>query len=232
MAERTPPRLGGPSGDAIFRAVASLALAFLLWAWVTTQRDPPDTRVFPNLTLQEPALQEPYQIAGELPQVTIQVTGPRSVLDNVSRAGLRPSLDVSGVTGPGNYQATVEVDLPAIRVRIDGAWVSGSAAVHGRDLWLETGGRTFLLSEPDDLVRNRRAEDPSRITAPVTGLVRSVAVAPGAVVQEGQTLLVIEAMKMETSLAARISGTVSAVHVAVGEQAGIGQLLVEMTPAT
>ena len=111
-------RLTGPSGDAVFRALASLALAFLLWAWVTTQRDPPETRVFANLTLQTPVLPEPLQIAGELPPVTIEVIGPRSVVDQVSRAGLRPSLDLSEVTGPGNYQAAVEVELPAA-ARVD-----------------------------------------------------------------------------------------------------------------
>ncbi|HEX5991245.1 MAG TPA: hypothetical protein VFY70_01655, partial [Thermomicrobiales bacterium] len=70
-----PPGRGlmGLSGDAVFRAAASLALAFLLWAWVTTQRDPPETRVFADLTLQAPALPEPLQIAGELPPVTIEV---------------------------------------------------------------------------------------------------------------------------------------------------------------
>src|SRR5687767_7207313 len=114
MRLEPPDRFPGLSGDTLFRAGASLALAFLLWAWVTTQRDPPETRVFADLTLQEPELAAPQlEIAGELPQVTVEVIGPRSVVDNVSRAGLRPTLDVSDVTGPGNYQATVEVDVPA-----------------------------------------------------------------------------------------------------------------------
>src|SRR5215208_3017517 len=107
------PRLTRLSGDAVFRAAASLALAFLLWAWVTTQRDPPETRVFPDLTLQAPTLPEPLKIAGELPTVTIEVIAPRSVVDRLSRSGLRPSLDISEVTGPGNYQAAVVVELPA-----------------------------------------------------------------------------------------------------------------------
>lgn len=113
MRPLLPDRFNNPSGDVIFRAVASLVLAFLLWAWVTTQRDPPETRVFADLTLQEPVLPEPLQTSGELPQVTVEVTAPRSVVDRVSRAGLRPYLDLSGVTAPGNYQATVQVDLPA-----------------------------------------------------------------------------------------------------------------------
>ncbi|HEX5992438.1 MAG TPA: CdaR family protein [Thermomicrobiales bacterium] len=111
--------LMGISGDAVFRAAASLALAFLLWAWVTTQRDPPETRVFADLALQAPTLPEPLQIAGELPPVTIEVIGPRSVVDRLSRAGLRPSLDMSEVTGPGNYQAEVVVDLRGAAARID-----------------------------------------------------------------------------------------------------------------
>src|SRR5215211_9200026 len=113
------PRLTRLSGDAVFRAAASLALAFLLWAWVTTQRDPPETRVFPDLTLQAPTLPEPLQIAGELPTVTVEVIAPRSVVDRLSRSGLRPSLDVSDVTGPGNYQAPVVVDLRGAAARID-----------------------------------------------------------------------------------------------------------------
>src|SRR3954471_2297318 len=107
------PRMPRLSGDAVFRAVASLALAFMLWAWVTTQRDPPETRVFADLTLQAPTLPDPLQAAGELPSVTIEVIAPRSVVDRLSRSGLRPSLDVSEVTGPGNYQAPVVIELPA-----------------------------------------------------------------------------------------------------------------------
>lgn len=106
-----PVRL--PSSDVLFRALASLFLAFLLWAWVTTQRDPPETRRYADLTLQVPTLSESLQIAGELPPVTIEVVGPRSVVDDVSRAGLRPYLDMSEIAGPGNYQIPVQVDLPA-----------------------------------------------------------------------------------------------------------------------
>jgi YbbR domain-containing protein len=141
----------GVSGDAVFRAVASLALAFLLWAWVTTQRDPPETRVFADLTLQSPTLPEPLQIAGELPTVTVEVIGPRSVVDRLSRSGLRPSLDVSDVTGPGNYQAEVEVALPAA-ARIDSITPPRVALVVD-----ETASRTMHLE-----VVPAQIEDPTR----------------------------------------------------------------------
>jgi YbbR domain-containing protein len=142
--------LGLASGSG-FRAVASLALAFLLWAWVTTQRDPPETRVFADLTLQAPSLPEPLQIAGELPPVTIEVIGPRSVVDQVSRAGLRPSLDLSEVAGPGNYQAAVEVELPAA-ARVDSVTPARVALVVD-----ETTSRTMHLD-----VTPAQIDDPTR----------------------------------------------------------------------
>lgn len=161
-----PDRFPGLSGDALFRAGASLALAFLLWAWVTTQRDPPETRVFADLTLQEPELPAPQlEIAGELPQVTVEVLGPRSVVDNVSRAGLRPTLDVSDVTGPGNYQAVVEVDLPAA-ARVESITPSRVALVVD-----ETTSRTVHLDVPPPQI-----DDPTRRVGEIVPAVSEVTV--------------------------------------------------------
>lgn len=161
-----PDRFPGLSGDALFRAGASLALAFLLWAWVTTQRDPPETRVFADLTLQEPELAAPQlEIAGELPQVTVEVIGPRSVVDNVSRAGLRPTLDVSDVTGPGNYQAAVEVDVPAA-ARVESITPSRVALVVD-----ETASRTVHLDVPPPQI-----DDPTRRVGEIVPAVSEVTV--------------------------------------------------------
>ncbi len=160
-----PGGLRGARGDAVFRALASLALAFLLWAWVTTQRDPPDRRVYADLTLQAPDLPQPLQIAGELPTVTIEVIGPRSVVDRVARAGLRPTLDVSQVNGPGNYQAQVNVDLPAA-ARIDSITPSRVSLVVD-----ETSTRTMHLD-----VAPAQINDPTRRLGVVEPAVSEVTV--------------------------------------------------------
>ena len=162
-----PPGRGlmGLSGDAVFRAAASLALAFLLWAWVTTQRDPPETRVFADLALQAPALPAPLQIAGELPPVTVEVIAPRSVVDRLSRAGLRPSLDVSQVTGPGNFQAAVVVDLPPA-ARIDSITPARVPLVVD-----ETSSRTMHLE-----VTPAQIDDPTRRVGEIVPEVSEVTV--------------------------------------------------------
>jgi len=63
--------------------------------------------------------------------------------------------------------------------------------------------------------------------APVPGTVLRVSVKAGDTVAAGQTLLVLEAMKMETNVDSPHAGRVAAVHVAVGEAVKQNQALVE-----
>ncbi|MEG1682843.1 MAG: pyruvate carboxylase [Oscillospiraceae bacterium] len=68
-------------------------------------------------------------------------------------------------------------------------------------------------------------EDKSQVGASIPGGVSRVAVKAGEVVEENQVLLVIEAMKMETAVTARMGGKVSEIHVAEGDSVKGGQLL-------
>jgi acetyl/propionyl-CoA carboxylase alpha subunit len=70
-----------------------------------------------------------------------------------------------------------------------------------------------------------------RVLSPMNGRVVQIPVAVGGQVAQCETLIVLEAMKMEHALAARASGTVTAVHVALNEQVGPGKLLVELQVA-
>jgi 3-methylcrotonyl-CoA carboxylase alpha subunit len=59
------------------------------------------------------------------------------------------------------------------------------------------------------------------------GKVIALLVEPGAEVERGQPLIVLEAMKMEHTIRAPQAGTVQALRYAVGEQVEDGALLVE-----
>lgn len=65
----------------------------------------------------------------------------------------------------------------------------------------------------------------TQVTAPMPGKILSVAVKVGDQVQERQTLCTLEAMKMEMSIAAPVSGTVREVRAQVGENVAHGDLL-------
>jgi biotin carboxyl carrier protein len=60
------------------------------------------------------------------------------------------------------------------------------------------------------------------------GQVRSVAVRVGDVVKKGQTLLTMEAMKMEIRIQALKDGTVKTLHVSQGQTVEREQILIEM----
>lgn len=68
----------------------------------------------------------------------------------------------------------------------------------------------------------------ARILAPIPGKVVKVNVAPGDPVEQGQSVVVLEAMKMENELEAERSGTVATVHVAAGDTVDTGMVLVEL----
>ena len=66
------------------------------------------------------------------------------------------------------------------------------------------------------------------LTAPMPGTVLKVLAAPGDKVEQRQTLLVLEAMKMETPVVSPYAAVVRAVHVAEGDRVAGGALLVEL----
>ncbi|MEZ2189585.1 biotin/lipoyl-containing protein [Corynebacterium sp. CCM 9204] len=66
------------------------------------------------------------------------------------------------------------------------------------------------------------------VVAPLAGSVSKVLVGEGSVIEEGQVLLVLEAMKMETEITAPVNGTVVSLPVSVGESVQGGQVLLEI----
>ena len=98
------------------------------------------------------------------------------------------------------------------------------------------GGRWFLHGPAGDLELDEVPRYPDAeghdvgggLMAPMPGVIRSLAVAPGAAVAKGQLLLVLEAMKMEHRILAPHDGVVAEVSVAQGEQVKNGQKLLTL----
>ncbi len=70
--------------------------------------------------------------------------------------------------------------------------------------------------------------DEKQYRSPVTGLAIKVNAKPGQEIMPGDVILVLEAMKMETSIIAHHAGKVKSVHVAPGEPVKVHQILVEL----
>lgn len=77
--------------------------------------------------------------------------------------------------------------------------------------------------------RNLRApEGELAVKAPIPGLVVKVPIVADQEVAEGETLVILEAMKMENELRAPRAGTVHEVRVAPGSQVALGQVLLTL----
>jgi 3-methylcrotonyl-CoA carboxylase alpha subunit len=96
-------------------------------------------------------------------------------------------------------------------------------------LLLTQGGAAYRLERVDPLRAPRVLQHHEHgLEAPMPGLVRLVAVEAGASVQRGQTLVVVEAMKMEIRITAPGPSRIVKISCRVGDQVERGQVLVEL----
>jgi acetyl-CoA/propionyl-CoA carboxylase biotin carboxyl carrier protein len=63
------------------------------------------------------------------------------------------------------------------------------------------------------------------VTVPMQGTIVKVLVEVGQAVEAGQTICVLEAMKMENNISAETSGTVKEIRVAPGDSVGSGDVV-------
>ncbi|MDQ2093459.1 pyruvate carboxylase [Rhodalgimonas zhirmunskyi] len=136
--------------------------------------------------------------------------------------GMEPGEEISAEIDPGK---TLEVRLQAV----------GETDENGEvKVFFELNGQPRTVRVPNRLVKSTtvarpKAEqgNPAHVGAPMPGVVATVAVTPGQKVSEGDLLLTIEAMKMETGIHAECNAVVKAVHVQPGGQIDAKDLLVE-----
>jgi biotin carboxyl carrier protein len=160
---------------------------------------------------------------------------------DVNGESIEVELDAEGirVNGTGVHAHLAQVDGTPIHLLSIGSAIHRIAVMAG-----ETRGRYLLWSDRhrfdveavDERTRAIRALSgkgkadggPVPLVAPMPGLIVRVAVAVGDVVEPGQGLVVMEAMKMENELRAASGGTVSAVRVSAGAVVDRGAVLVEL----
>ncbi len=133
--------------------------------------------------------------------------------------------------GPVTLGLRLARDGRTWRVDAAGHRDDATAVRHGAELTVFHRGVAHAFTVPDALALAEEAgHGGDRVAAPMTGLVKSVAARPGARVERGAALAVMEAMKMEHTLRAPRDGTVAEVLTAVGEQVAEGAVLITLEP--
>ncbi|ASM72767.1 MULTISPECIES: pyruvate carboxylase [Roseobacteraceae] len=137
--------------------------------------------------------------------------------------GMSPAEEISVEIDPGK---TMEIRLQAV----------GDTGEDGEvKVFFELNGQPRVIRVPNRLVKSTtqqrpKAEmgNPNHIGAPMPGVVATVATSAGTQVKEGDLLLTIEAMKMETGIHAERDAVVKAVNVQPGSQIDAKDLLIEL----
>lgn len=119
---------------------------------------------------------------------------------------------------------TFEIDARPNRLWVDGQLAH--AVKVGDDWWIHLDGRIHILSIDEHGAGG--SDDSGGMTAPMPGKVLELLCNVGDTVESGQTLIVMEAMKMEHRIAANGSGKIVAIHHQVGEQVDAGAVLIDI----
>ena len=112
---------------------------------------------------------------------------------------------------------------------IDGKRITAYVSSDNAKRWVTVDGQTFVLTKSSGAKRKSAGHDhASELVAPMPGLVRSVNVSEGESVAKGQTLLLLEAMKMEIRIQAPRDGMVKKLFVKQGQTVEREQVLIEI----
>ncbi|WP_406395065.1 biotin carboxylase N-terminal domain-containing protein [Streptomyces sp. NBC_00887] len=127
----------------------------------------------------------------------------------------------------------VESTARRVTVELDGLTHAFSLAASADGVWLGRDGDTWHVQDHDPVeasLSGAARSGADTLAAPMPGTVTVVKVAVGDEVAAGQSLLVVEAMKMEHVISAPHAGTVTELDVAAGATVAMDQILAVVAP--
>ncbi|MER8089235.1 acetyl-CoA carboxylase biotin carboxylase subunit [Streptomyces sp. NPDC087532] len=154
--------------------------------------------------------------------------------------GAQPPEPATGACGPlapmpGGRETAKTVELTAHRIVIELAGVTHTFAhaASSEGTWLGRDGDTWHVQDHDPVeaaLAGAARSGADTLAAPMPGTVTVVKVAVGDEVVAGQSLLVVEAMKMEHVISAPHAGTVTELDVIAGATVAMDQVLAVVAP--
>ena len=159
------------------------------------------------------------KIKEEILPVEVETAGEGKIKANIGEAGF----DVS-------YNAISDNRMHLV-VNGQGINVYVADQKNGKDIFIN--GKSYFVQDADLLEQTKTRKkgldaDPTEVTPPMPAVVISVPVAQGDTVTKGQAVVIVSAMKMETTLTAPFDGIVTKVNVAEGDKVMPGDILVDI----
>lgn len=161
-------------------------------------------------------IEEDALINGLFPQI-----GWKFISNRGNHKNIEPDSDLTDISDKAKANDTQHVETYAVNV--DGKTYNVEVAAGRADNTTST----QQVSQTHKIkVKTDNIIDAGVIESPMTGNILKINVAEGDRVVEGDVVLIMETMKMETEICSKISGTVSAINVQAGDSVAIGKTLI------
>ncbi|KXK12961.1 MAG: pyruvate carboxylase [Chloroflexi bacterium OLB14] len=149
---------------------------------------------------------------------------------NTQTIELNPSNDgyVATLDGKNIFIKIIRAENGKMELLIDDQRVVAYVSSDLAKRWVTIDGETIMLTKTSGAKQGVRHDHAGGLIAPMPGQVRSVNVKSGDDVKKGQTLLTMEAMKMEIKIQALMDGKIKSVLAAQGDTVEREQILIEM----
>ena len=151
-------------------------------------------------------------------------------VDERSDAAARISCD-----GKAHALKFLRIDDQRISITVDGRQMTALIEKNGQGKTVTLNGRRYAVLDKDALERagSRKTtgagdQGPGIVTPPMPAIVIRVAVSEGDRVEKGDTVAVVSAMKMESSLTAPHAGRVTGINCKEGDKVMPGDVLVDI----
>jgi acetyl-CoA/propionyl-CoA carboxylase, biotin carboxylase, biotin carboxyl carrier protein len=210
---------GYESGDTVSQYYDNLIAKMIVWA--------PDREAARRRMLRAIGETRITGVATTLPADVAILSHPDFAAATHSTKWVEDRLDLSGlVAEPATVPAPAEDEVPTVQrdvtAEVDGRrfsvrlWVPdlGTSAVPGR-----------VAGRPKRAAASAGGTGSGQVTIPMQGSIVKVLVAVGDVVEVGQTICLLEAMKMENAVAAEKEGVIKEIRVSAGDSVGAGDVV-------
>ncbi len=142
----------------------------------------------------------------------------------------RLAVSIGDISHQVNYTI---VNDHQIRIEIDGKAINAYLAGNAEDKWIVINGVSYRVGDADAAQmsgsrKTKTGQGPTEVTAPMPSVVVKIMAKEGEMVEKGQGLIVLSAMKMETTLSAPYSGTVMKINTSEGAKVMPGEILVNI----
>jgi biotin carboxyl carrier protein len=162
------------------------------------------------------------------PQRTITLDGKQHAIDWRQIAPL--AADAKGHGGVGGRYSLI---IGGYSYEVFARCITKADEKDGETYEILVAGQRFEVKVEDErakllanLVKSAATTSEAKVQAPMPGLVIGIPLEEGATVNQGQTVVVLEAMKMENDLASPITGIIKEIRVSKGQTVDQGQMLV------